>query len=67
MHMQVAVFEVERQRNAFARDRRVQRRRRVQVDRVAELILLRGAAGLDSGSEMPSVMPTKARLPQRSE
>ena len=43
------------------------RRRRVQVQRVAELVRFRRAAGLDAGGQIARVVPAGAAVPHRSE
>jgi hypothetical protein len=52
MDIQIAVLEIERDRQAFARDRGKQRGVYVEVDRVAEFVLLRAKCGFDAGVEM---------------
>ena len=49
MHVQVAILHVERHFGALAPDRRKQRLTDVQIERVAELILLRRSRRLDAG------------------
>src|ERR1700744_2722778 len=50
MHLQVAVFHVERQRDAFARDGGAERRHSIEVERVTKFIRPRSAAGFNAGS-----------------
>ena len=67
VHVQIVVLQVERQADAFARDRRAERRGGIQVQRVAELVRLRSAAGFDAGGPMARVVAAKARFAQRAE
>src|ERR1035437_3584299 len=65
MHLQVAVFEVQRKPEPFALDGRRKRRRDVEIQRVAKFIRLRRAAGFDTGCHVARVMASKTRLAQR--
>src|ERR1035437_10713268 len=65
MHLQVAVFEVQRKPEPFALDGRRKRRRDVEIQRVAKFIRLRRAAGFDTGCPVAPVMASKTRLAQR--
>ena len=60
VHVQVVVLEVERQADAFAGDGRAERGGGVEVERVAELVALRGAAGLDAGGPVARVVAAVA-------
>src|SRR5208282_4623419 len=65
MHLQVVVFEVQRKPEPFALNGRRKRRRDIEIERVAKLILLRSAARLDASRHVPRVMTSKTRLAQR--
>ena len=58
--MQVAVLDVERQRDAFAGERIVERGVDIEVEDVAELIRFGGAGGLDAGGPVARVVAAVA-------
>ncbi len=65
MHVQIAILKIDRQLQPLAAQRREQRRVHVQIHRVAELVNLRRAAGLDAGSHIARVVRAEARTAQR--
>src|SRR5580704_16534009 len=67
MHLQIRVFDVERQRESFALDRARQRRRNVEIERIAELVSLGGPAGLNAGGKIARIVASKAGFAQRSQ
>ena len=65
---EVAVIEVERDVEiAGARERVLERFVHVEVERVAELVRLAEAVGLDAGREIGRVVAPEARLAERAE
>ena len=64
MHLQVDVLDVQRQPQSLALNRARKRRRDVEIQRVAEFVLPRRAAGLDAGGHVARVVPPEARLAQ---
>ena len=67
MHLQVGVFDVERQGEPFALDRARERGGDVEIQRVAKLVGFRRAAGLDAGRQIARIMPPKTRLAERAQ
>ena len=67
MHLQIAVLDVQRQVQAFALNRVRQRRGDVEVQRVAEFVGLRRAAGLDAGGLVARVVAAEVRFAQRAQ
>ncbi len=67
MHLKIAVLDVERQVEAFALNRIGQRRGDVEVQRVAEFVGLRCAAGLDAGGLVARVVAAEVRFTQRAQ
>jgi hypothetical protein len=65
MHLQVAVFKVQRKPEPFALNRAGKRRGDVEIQRVAKFILLRSAARFDAGRHVARVMASKTRLAER--
>src|ERR1051325_8276448 len=64
MHVEIFVFEIERNAKAFALNRRKQRRVHIKIDRVAEFVRLAGGFRLDAGGEMQSVVTPHRTLAQ---
>ena len=62
MDLEVAVLDVERQLQAFALNGVGERRSDVEVERVAELVGLGGAAGFDAGGIVARVVTAEAGL-----
>ncbi len=67
MHLQIAVLNVQRQAQALALNRVGKRRRDVEIDRVAELVGLGGAAGFNAGRRIARVVASEAGFAQRSQ
>src|ERR1043166_6708851 len=67
MILQVGVFNIQRQIQPLALNCTRWRRRDVEVERVAEFVVLRGATGFDSRGQIASVVPPETRLPQRTQ
>ena len=65
--VQVGVLHVERDLGALAADGGEQRLADVEVQRVAELVLLGGAGGLDAGGEVAGVVAAEARFAERAQ
>src|SRR5918911_2925115 len=66
--MQVLVFQIERHAQTFALDGREQGRVDIQIDRIAELVELRGLRRLNAGGKVLRVVPpdgTLAETPQK--
>ncbi len=66
MHLQVGIFDVKRQRQAFALDGAGERGRDVEIERIAEFIESRSAAGFDAGGQIARIVTAEAGLAQRS-
>src|SRR4029077_15227296 len=66
MNLQIRILDVERKVEALALDGIGERGGDVQVQRVAELVSPRSAAGFDSGGEIAGVMTPEAGLAQGS-
>ena len=60
MYLEVGVFEIERQLESFALNRARKGCRNIQIQSIAKFVALRGAAGLNSGGQIASVVPPKA-------
>src|ERR1700677_415470 len=67
MDLQIGVFDVERQREAFALDGAGERSGDVEIERVAELIGFRSPAGLDASGEVAGVVASEAGFAERAE
>src|SRR6266404_4151667 len=67
MHLQVTVFNIDRQMQPFTLNGGRKRGRDVEVESVAKLIGLGGPAGFDSGGQVARVMAAKAGAAQRSQ
>src|ERR1700691_3265175 len=67
MHLQVGIFDVERQREPFALDGAGERGRDVEVESVTELVRARSAAGFNSRGEVARIMASEAGLAERAE
>src|ERR1035438_6187475 len=67
VHLQVAVFDVERQGEALALDGARERGRNIEVKRVAEFVGAGSAAGFDAGREVAGVVTSKAGFAERAE
>ena len=65
MHLQVAVFEVERKPEAFALNRAESVAVMSRFKRVAEFIWLRRAARFDAGCHVARIMTPETRLAER--
>src|SRR5262252_3949332 len=65
--LQIMVLEIQRKIEAFPLNGAGESRGNVEVQRVAELILLGGAASLDAGCHIARVVPAEAGFPERSE
>ena len=66
MHLEVAVLDVEREAQSFALDGAGERGGDVKVQGVAELVGLGGAAGLDAGGLVASIVAAEAGLAERA-
>ena len=66
MHLQVFVVDIQRQREAFALNRAREGCGDVEIQRVAEFISLRCAAGFDSGGEIARIVASEAGFAQRA-
>ena len=58
---------IQRQIESFALDRVEKRRGDIEVQRVAKLIWLRSAAGLDAGRQIARIVAPEARLAERAQ
>ena len=67
MHVQVLVFQVQRNLEAFALNRRQQRRVHVKIDRIAEFVRFTGGFGFHACGEMQSIVAPNRTLAQTSE
>ena len=65
--LQVGIFDVERQREAFALDGAGERGGDVEVERVAELVGAGSAAGFDAGGEVAGVVASEAGFAKGAE
>ena len=66
MHLQIGVFNVQRQLQAFALDGAGERGGDVEVEGIAELVGPGCAAGLDPGGKVAGVMTSKTGFSQRA-
>src|SRR4029077_10891766 len=66
MHLQVGVFNVQRQREAFALNGAGERGSDVEVERVPELVGLGGDTGFDAGGQVAGVVASEAGLAARA-
>ena len=64
--VQIGVLQIERHLGAFAPDGGEQRLADIQIQRVAELVLLGGAGGLDAGGQVARIVAAEARLRRAS-
>src|SRR5579884_1182899 len=67
MHMQIGIFEINRNLDAFAAKCRKQRLGDIEVQSVAELVQLTRTRRFNSGGEIPRIVPAEARFPERSQ
>ena len=67
MHVQIGIFQWNRNFEAFALDGRKQSLADVQVDRVAELVRLGSPAGFDASRQIARIVGAEARFPERTE
>ena len=67
MHLQIGVFDVERQRKPLTLDCTRQRSRDVEIERIAEFVSLGRSAGFDAGRQIARIVPSKARFAQGSQ
>ncbi len=67
VHVQVGIFQIERHLGAFAPDGGKERLADVEIQRVAELVALRGSGGLDAGGQIARIVAAEARLAERAE
>src|SRR6267142_5895663 len=64
MHVQIAIFQIDRHLQSLALNRRQQGRVHIEVDRVAKLVGLARAFGFDTGGQMRGVVPAERALAQ---
>ena len=67
MDVQIGIFQIDRHLDALTPDRREQRLADIEVQRVAELILLRRAGRFDSGRQIARIVAPETRFSQRAE
>ena len=67
VHVQVFVFEIQRQLDAFALHGAEQSLADVQIHGVAEFVLFGRAGGLDAGGQIARIVRSEARVAQRPE
>src|SRR6516162_9253521 len=67
MHLQVTVFNIQREVQSFALNCVGESGGYIEIQRVAEFISLGRPAGFDSGCGVASIVAAKARLAQRAE
>ena len=67
MDLQVAIFEIQGEPKAFALNRARECRGDVEVQRVAEFVLLGGAAGFDAGGHVAGIVASEAGFAERAE
>src|SRR5579864_2076593 len=67
MHLQIGIFDVERQGEAFALNGAGERCGDVEVERVAELVGARSATRFNAGGEVAGIVASEAGLAERAE
>jgi hypothetical protein len=67
MHVEVSIFEIDRDGQTLSRDRGKERRVYIEIDRVTELILLRAERGFDAGVEIVSFVSSDRRFAETAE
>src|SRR5437016_2484443 len=67
MHMQVAIFKIERHLQSLALNSRQQSRVHIEIDGVAKFVTLAGAFGFDSSCQERCVMPPERTLSQTAQ
>ena len=62
MHLQVGIFDIQRELHTLALNGAGERGSDVEIERVAEFVLSRCAAGLNAGRHVAGVVTSKARF-----
>src|SRR5690349_3830016 len=67
MYLQIRIFNIQRHSETFTLNGTGERCRNVEIQRVTEFIMTRGAAGFDAGSHVAGVVTSKTGFAQRAE